>query len=151
MSRRAAVPVRAVVLLTATAVVWTMSGCRSADVVADTGTVVSTVGESVPLGLEPAYIVEIDGRLQSHAQRSFPLAPGIHVIRVAPHVAGPTHQVPTQRAMVMHIRNDPLELEVRAGWVYRIALEVLEPPDYTTRTGHWQAVLASSRPAAGAR
>lgn len=140
---------RRVAILIGAAIAMAAPGCRSITVSSATGVVVATVGESVPAGLEPAYVVEIDGRLQSYAQRSFALAPGVHVIRAAPHVPGPTHQVPTQEAMIRHIRNDPLELDVRPGQVYRIALRVLVPPDYTTRTGYWQAVVASSHPASG--
>lgn len=105
----------------------------------------STVGAPVPKGLEPAYVAEIDGRRVAHSRRSFQLKPGTHLIRVTPYVAGPTHEVPTQDAMLAYLRNDPLALEVRAGETHYIALRVITPIDYTTRAGYWRAELAHSR------
>ncbi len=123
-----------------------LSGCQQGAAARSTGTVISTVGEMVPAGLEPAYVVRIDGHPVFPSQRGFALAPGVHEIRVAPHIQGPTHQVPTHEAMIEALRNDALELDVRAGWTYFIAMRVFEVPDYTTRTGYWRAELARAVP-----
>jgi hypothetical protein len=123
-----------------------LSGCQHGAAARATGTVISTVGETVPAGLEPAYVVRIDGHPVFPSQRGFALAPGVHEIRVAPHIQGPTHQVPTHEAMIEVLRNEALELEVQAGWTYFIAMRVFEVPDYTTRTGHWRAELARAVP-----
>ena len=123
-----------------------VAACQSAESPRSTGTVISSVGETVPMGLEPAYIVVIDGREVFPKQRGFALAPGVHEIRVAPHVEGPTHQVPTHYAMIRELTNDALELDVKAGWTYQIAMRVIETPDYTNRVGHWQAVVARTIP-----
>lgn len=121
-------------------------GCQHGEADRATGTVISTVGDTVPAGLEPAYVVRIDGHAVFPSQRGFALAPGVHEIRVAPHIQGPTHQVPTHEAMIEALRNDALELDVRAGWTYFIAMRVFEVPDYTTRTGYWRAELARAVP-----
>jgi ABC-type Fe3+-hydroxamate transport system substrate-binding protein len=125
-----------------------VAACQGVESPRGTGTIISTAGETVPMGLEPAHVVVIDGRQVFPGQRGFALAPGVHEIRVAPHVAGPTHQVPTQYAMIRELTNDALELDVEAGWTYHIAMRVIEPPDYTNRVGHWQAVVARAIPPA---
>jgi hypothetical protein len=124
------------------------AACQSSESPRGTGTVISTVGETVPLGLEPAYIVLIDGHKVFPKQRGFALAPGVHEIRVAPHVEGPTHQVPTHYAMIRELTNDALDLNVEAGWTYHVAMRVIKTPDYTNRLGHWQAVVARAIPPA---
>lgn len=121
-------------------------GCQHGTGTRTSGTVISTVGQTVPSGLEPAYIVRIDGHTVFPSQRGFGVAPGVHEIRVAPHIPGPTHQVPTHEAMITELRNDPLELEVREGWTYFIAMRVIETPDYTTRKGYWRAEVARAVP-----
>lgn len=133
-------------VVSAIVVTWLIAilagGCQHSAGARDSGTVVSTVGQTVPSGLEPAYVVRIDGHSVFPSQRGFALAPGIHEIRVAPHIPGPTHQVPTHEAMITVLRNDALELDVREGWTYFIAMRVIETPDYTTRTGYWRAEVA---------
>lgn len=118
-----------------------LGACRGS-ALPDRGRIVATEGSTVPVGLEPARIVEIDGDRVFPAQRSFALAPGIHIIRVAPPVAGPPQQVPTEFGMLEYLQDEPLQLEVRSGWTYFIGLEVLERVDYTKRTGHWKAVVS---------
>ncbi|MDH3915594.1 MAG: hypothetical protein OEU49_00085 [Chromatiales bacterium] len=140
---RARNPVRLVICAIVVLQLSGLGACRGS-AFPDRGRIVATEGDTVPVGLEPARIVEIDGNRVFPAQRSFALAPGIHVIRVSPPVAGPPQQVPTEFGMLEYLRDEPLQLEVRAGWTYFIGLEVLERVDYTKRTGHWRAVVTRS-------
>lgn len=107
--------------------------------------VVSTVGRPVPAGFEPAYIIEIDGVRVSFSQRGHRLAPGLHIVRVAPHVQGPTHQVTSTEALALHIDNAPVEIEVDAGRIYEIGMRVLEPINVTRREGRWEAAVVRVR------
>ena len=120
-----------------------LGGCR-AHIQPAVGRIVSTEGDSVPVGSQPARIVEIDGDRVFPSQRSFALAPGTHIIRVSPPIAGPTHQVPTEFGVLAYLSDEPLELDVEAGWTYFIGLEVIEPIDYTKRSGHWRAIVVRS-------
>jgi hypothetical protein len=108
-----------------------------------TGVVLNTVGQPLPMGLEGAFIVEIDGEFVNWNQSGHRLAPGPHVIRVIPWVQGPSQQTPTAEAMATHYANTPVTVEVVAGRTYRIALRIIERVDHAGRRGRWEAVVAS--------
>jgi len=108
-----------------------------------TGVVLSTVGQPLPMGLEGAFIVEIDGEFVNWNQSGHRLAPGPHVIRVIPWVQGPSQQTPTAEAMATLYANSPVTVEVQAGRSYRIALRIIERIDHAGRRGRWEAVVAS--------
>lgn len=110
-----------------------------------TGLVVAAA-RPLPPGVEPAWIVEIDGEPVPWRQTTHRLATGPHRIRVVPRVEGPPEQVPSAEALATHWSNEPVRVEVEEGRTYVIGLRMLERLDQAGRRGRWQAVVTSVHP-----
>lgn len=122
--------------------VFVVAGCATAPPTADETAVISgSSGRTVPDGFHPAVLVYIDGQRIATGQRAVAVAPGEHLIIVAPVVAGPVQQVPSAAYLASHFSNQPLYLDVAAGKVYVIGLRFTEPFEVVQLAGAWDAVL----------
>lgn len=110
---------------------------------AQRGLIVATTGGeelTLPTGVERAIIYEIDGVRVAVGQRSVQVAPGRHTIRAAPVVPGPVHQVPSAEWLATRLHNLPVTMEVTAGSRHLIGVRWLEPLNYQTASGSYEAV-----------
>lgn len=126
-------------------------GCAVAGrTTAETAVISGSSGRTLPEGLQPAVLVDIDGQRIATGQRAVVVAPGPHRITVAPVVAGPEQQVPGPEYLVSRFPNRPLQLQAEAGRVYVVALQFTEPLNLGDLSGAWEAILFESRGAAAA-
>jgi hypothetical protein len=94
----------------------------------------------LPAGVRRAVIYEIDGVRVATGQRTVSVSPGVHLIRAAPVVPGPSHQVPSSEILATSLRNHPVRIDVAAGQRYLIGIRWLEAFDYQRRSGSYEAV-----------
>jgi hypothetical protein len=106
-----------------------------------TGLVLGSEGRPLPSGIDPARIVEIDGETVPWSRSGHRLAPGRHLIRVVPRVAGPTEQVPSAEALATRWPNEPVVIDVVAGHTYVVGLRMIERLETAGRRGRWEAVV----------
>jgi hypothetical protein len=102
-----------------------------------------------PAGVQRAVVLEIDGERVATGQRAVPVSVGVHTVRAAPVVAGPSHQVPSAEALATRLSNRTVTIHVTAGARYLIGIRWLQPPDYERGSGAYEAVAFSSGAVSG--
>ena len=138
MRRAPGEPLRAIltILLSTTLV----SGCAGnpATPPAETASLTSTVGDPLPAGIRPAYIVEVNGERVHFARRIVRVEPGPVTVRVFPWIDGPPDLIPVKAAPRFDEQSLPLTLDAKAGHTYYIGVRMLEPfDDLRKQHGVW--------------